>query len=163
MFLYYSCRLDIMWVIIYTSSIITSNFCKSPINNSISVIHSYSLLVTSSNSHFSNFFHILVLDAPFIGLNLLFNFPHARKYHPLVNSLVTNYSTIWKHTVSSCSKIRSLYALLFICLSIASSLVFYDSFSSGVSQFPLVWYHIQVIPPLLRTSLATYSICTFIH
>ena len=107
MFSYSSGKLDIMWVIIYTSSIMTPNFCKSPLNNYSSVIQSYGSLVTSSNSHFANFFRSIVLDTTVIGWNFMFNFFHTRKAHPLGNSLVANSSTIWKHTVSSCAKIRS--------------------------------------------------------
>ena len=98
-FSYYSGMLGSMWVIISTSSIITPNFCKLPLNNSSSSIQSSGSLLTSSNSHFDIFLCSLVLDAPDIGWNSLFNFPHARKVHPLGNSLVTNSSTIWKHTV----------------------------------------------------------------
>ena len=39
---------------------------------------------------------------------------------------------IWKHTVSSCAKTRSLYAFLFSSLKIASSLVFSSVFSTRI-------------------------------
>ena len=126
-----------MWVVISTSSIITPNFRKLPLNNYSSLIQSSGYLVTSSNSHFSNIFCSLVLGDPFIGWNLLFNFPHARKAHPLSNSLVVDYSKICKHTVSYCTKTRSLYAFLFSCLRIASSLFFSSSFSARVFTVPL--------------------------
>ena len=44
---------------------------------------------------------------------------------------------IWKYTVSSCTKIRSFYAFLFICSSIASSLVFFYALSARVLTVPL--------------------------
>ena len=153
MFSYYSGRLDSMWVIISISSIITTNFRKSPLNNSSSVIQSSGSLVTSSNSLFANVFRSLVLDSPFIGCNFLLINPHARKAHPLGNSLVTDYSTIWKHIVPSCAKIRPLYVFLFSCLGISSSLVF-----SYLGQ-----YRIQVFLPFLRTPLTTYVIFPFLH
>ena len=132
MFSYYLGRLESMQVIIYTSSIITPNLRKSPLNNPSSVIQSSGSFVISSNSHFVHLFCSLFFDAPVTGWNLLFNFPHARKVHLVGNSLVTNFSTIWKHTVSSCSKISSLYAFLFSCLSIAYFLVFSSLLSAGI-------------------------------
>ena len=138
MFSYTLCRLDSIWVIIFTSSIITTIFCKAPLKNSSSVIQSSGSLVTSSNSNSENFFRSPVLEAPSNGWNFLFNFSHARKAHLLGNSLVTDYSTIWKHTVSSCANIRSLYAFLFSCFSIAYSLVFSALLSAGVFMVPLM-------------------------
>ena len=127
-----------MWVIIYTSSIVTPNLCKSTLNNSNSIIQSSGSLVTSSNSNFVNFLRSLVLDAPAIGFNLLFNLSHACNYLPLGKSLVTVSSTIWKHAVSSCAKIRSLYAFLFSFLSIVSALVFCYILYSGILTPPLL-------------------------
>ena len=83
-----------MWVIISTSSIITPNFRKLPLNNSSLVIPSYGSLVTPSNSDFDNFLCSLVLDAPSTGLNLYLNICHARKVLPLIKTSVADSSVI---------------------------------------------------------------------
>ena len=108
----------------------TPNFCKSPLLNSISVIQSSGSLVTPSNSIFENLLHSIVLDNPSIRWNLLCNLSNSWKSLPLCTPLVTNASTIWKHTMLSCSKARSFYVLLLSCLSIVSFLVFYSEFST---------------------------------
>ena len=87
---YYSGKLDSMWIIISTSLIITLNSRKLTLNNFSSVIQSSGSLVTSYNSLFANLLRSLVLDAPVIDLNFLFNLSHALKAPLLNNYLVTN-------------------------------------------------------------------------
>ena len=142
---YYLGRLDSIWVIISTSSMITPNFPKSPLNNYSSVIKSFGSLVTPSNSFFANLLRSVVLDDTIIGWNFLFNPSDARKLHPLGNSPVTDFSMIWKHTVSYCAKPRSLYTLLFSCFIwrlIKSSLL---CCLPGFSQWTLWWYRSQFV------------------
>ena len=104
MFFYYSSRLDSMRVIISKSSIIAPTFCKSPINNYSSVIQSSRSLVKSPKFLSVVFFNTLILGAPGIGW-ICFNFSHVGKAIILDKSSVTDYSEIWKHTVSYWSKL----------------------------------------------------------
>ena len=103
-----------------------------PLNNSISLIQSSGSLVESSNSVFEHFLRSLVLDAPDVGLNFLFNLSHPRKALPLDKSSVKNSSKICKHNVSSCAKISSLYSLFFSCLGVMSYLFFSYEFYTDV-------------------------------
>ena len=54
-------KFDSMRVIISDSSTFTSNFRRSPLSSSISVIHYLGFIVTSSSQHLGNLLHIIVL------------------------------------------------------------------------------------------------------
>ena len=140
----------------------TPNFCESPLNTSRSVIQYFGYLLTEYNLPFENFLCILVLDDPVIGWNFLFKLSHALKALPLDKYSVTNSSTIWKHTVSSLSKNKLLYAFLFSFLSIMYSWILSYELSHFLQSL-FVLYHIQVVLTLLRTSLTTYSILPFLY
>ena len=100
---------------------------------------------------------LFLLEALFIIWNILFNLHHVCIMILLVSYLMNNYSIIWKQTVLSFYKIRSLCMSLSLLLILLSYLVSYSA-STPLLQLPLVWYNIQVILTLIRTSQTESSI-----
>ena len=107
MFQYSSSRMDSRWFIISASSIINPIFCKSPLNNSSSVVQSSGYLVMSYNSLFVNFLHSLVLEVSVVGSNVIYGFIHACLVSPYLFSFVFDCLIILKHIISYCANIIS--------------------------------------------------------
>ena len=113
-FWYSSGRFYIMRVIIYDSSICTSIFCRSPLSNLSSVIHSSGYLVTSSSFHLANLLRSLFLELPMVGSIFSESFIHACLESPYLLYFVFIYSTTSKQTITYCASISPLWAILLI-------------------------------------------------
>ena len=118
-----------MYVVISSPSILTPNFCKSPLNNYISVIQYSKLLVASSISLFTTLLCIIILVSTLVGCNFFSGLFHSHKALTLGKSSVAYSQNIYK--------IRPLYVLFFICWIMMSSLVLSYVLSTGFFMVPL--------------------------
>ena len=139
MVLFYSTyRSDSLWFINYTPSILSPNFCKSPLNNYIFVIQSSKFFVASYISRFASLLCNILLELLLDGISCL-TYPMNIKHYHWVSL---------QGLIIKISKIIPLYMLFFSSYIMMSYLIFSSTLSTGFLTASLGMISYPISPTL---------------